>query len=90
MNVRLRHIRSTREDTTISPGWSIGSSTVRMTRAEVRNGMNQPEGVVENERLKILWDMTIQCDHVVETRMPDIVVVEKESNEAIVVDIAVP
>ena len=30
---------------------------------------HQPEGVVENERCKILWDMTIQCDHVFEVVM---------------------
>ena len=47
-------------------------------------------GVVENERCKILWDMTIQCDHVIEARRPDIVIVEKESNKAIIVDIASP
>ena len=27
---------------------------------------HQPDGVVENERCKILWDMNIQCDHVIE------------------------
>ena len=35
---------------------------------------HQPEGVVENEKCKILWDMTIQCDHVIEARRPDFVV----------------
>ena len=44
--------------------------------------------MVENEICKILWDMTIQCDHVIEARRPDIVVVEKESDKAIIVDIA--
>ena len=51
---------------------------------------HQPEGVVENEKCKILWDMTIQCDHVIKARRPDIVVVEKENNKAIIVDIASP
>ena len=32
---------------------------------------HQPEGVMENEKCKILWDMTIQCDHVIEARRPD-------------------
>ena len=50
---------------------------------------HQPEGVVENEKCKILWDMTIQCDHVIEARRPN-VVVEKENNKAIIVDIASP
>ena len=34
--------------------------------------------------------MTIQCDHIIEARRPDIVVVEKDSNKAIIVDIASP
>ena len=64
------------------PGWSTGCSAVSMTCAM--------DGVVENKRCKILWDMTIQCDHVIEARRPDIVVVEKESNKAIIVDLASP
>jgi len=43
--------------------------------------------VVENERCKILWGMTVQCDHLIEARRPDIVVVEKENNKTITVDI---
>lgn len=34
-----------------------------------------PEGVIENDRYKILWDVTIKCDHVVSDRIKDIVVV---------------
>ena len=44
--------------------------------------------MVENERCKILWDMNIQCDYVIEARRPDIVVVDRESNKVIIVDIA--
>ena len=51
---------------------------------------HQPDGVVENERCDILWNMTNQCDHVIEARIPDIVVIEKESNKAIIADIASP
>ena len=51
---------------------------------------HQPEGVVENEKCKIWWGMTIQCDHVIEARRPDIVVVGKVNNKAIIVDIASP
>ena len=40
----------------------------------------QPEGVVENKKLEILWDMTIQCDRAIKGRRRDIVVVEKENN----------
>ena len=45
---------------------------------------------MENKKRKILWDTAIQCDHVIEARRPDIVVVEKENNKAIIVDIASP
>ena len=45
---------------------------------------------MKNEKCKILWDMTIQCDHVIEARRPDIFVVEKENNKAIIMDIASP
>ena len=31
----------------------------------------------ENKNFKILWDFTIQCDHMIEARKPDIVVVDK-------------
>ena len=48
---------------------------------------HQPDGVVENEWCKILWDMNIQCDRVIEARIPDIVVVDKENNKVIIVDI---
>ena len=34
----------------------------------------------------ILWDMTIQCDHVIEARRP--VVVENAKNKAVIVDVA--
>ena len=34
--------------------------------------------------------MTIQCDHIIEARRPDIVVDKKESNKAIIVDITSP
>ena len=34
--------------------------------------------------------MTIRCDHITEARRPEIVVFEKESNKAIIVDIASP
>ena len=34
--------------------------------------------------------MTTQCDHIIEARRPVVVVVEKEGNKAIIVDIASP
>jgi len=37
-----------------------------------------PNSVSENDEVKLLWDINIQCDHVIETRRPDIVVVNKQ------------
>ena len=34
-----------------------------------------PEGVVENEEVKILWDVMIQCEREIKARKADIVVV---------------
>ena len=31
-----------------------------------------PEGAVENQEVKVLWDITVQCDNVIEARRPDI------------------
>ena len=47
-----------------------------------------PLSVVENKKVKILWDFTIQCDRYVQNQRPDIVVIEKAKQDGI--DIAVP
>ena len=38
---------------------------------------HKPSIVVENDRVKILWDFNIQTDHVIQHRRPDIVVLYK-------------
>ena len=50
----------------------------------------EPETVVENENSKILWDMNIQTDHVIEARRPDMVVIDKAKNHCQIIDFAVP
>ena len=49
-----------------------------------------PEGVVENEEVKILWDVMIQCDREIKARKPDIVVVNKNERSCAIIDIAIP
>ena len=39
---------------------------------------HEPESVFENEDYKILWDFSIQTDHVIEARIPDLFVVDKK------------
>ena len=46
--------------------------------------------ISESDNVKILWDFNIQCDHVIECRRPDIVVVLKKEKECKVIDSAVP
>ena len=50
----------------------------------------EPETVVENEKSKILWDMNIQTDNVIEARRPDVVVIDKANNHCQIIDFAVP
>ena len=38
----------------------------------------EPESALENEDYKILWDFSIQTDHVIEAWRPDLVVVDKK------------
>ena len=49
-----------------------------------------PEGVVENEEVKVLWDINVQFDNVIEARRPDIILIDKKERKGIIIDIAVP
>ena len=50
----------------------------------------EPESALENEDYKILWDFSIQTDHVIEARRPDLVVVDKKERSCKIIDFAVP
>ena len=51
---------------------------------------HEPKSVIENKNFKTLCDFTIQCDHTIEARRPDIVVVDKVKKEKMIIDIAIP
>ena len=51
---------------------------------------HHPEAIMENEDVKILWDFMIQCDREIKHRKPDIVVVNKKTNECQIIDVACP
>ena len=38
----------------------------------------------------MLWDFMIQCDHYIECRKPDIIVIEKEEKQCTIINIATP
>ena len=48
------------------------------------------ESVIENDIIKILWDVCIQVDRQIEHRRPDIVVMEKITNKCLIIDVACP
>ena len=50
----------------------------------------KPEGVVESENFKILWDFTVQCDRKIEAWGPDIVFIDKKEREVVIIDVAFP
>ena len=39
---------------------------------------HEPESVLENEDYKVLWDFSVPTEHVIESRRPDLVVVDKK------------
>ena len=49
-----------------------------------------PDSVREKDEDKLLWDVNIQCDHVIEARRPDIVIVNKQERKCTIIDIAIP
>jgi len=49
-----------------------------------------PEGVKENDNVKILWDINVQCDNVIQARRPDLIVVDKKIKSCHIIDIAIP
>ena len=51
---------------------------------------HEPESVLENEDYKILWDFSIQNDHVIEARIPDLVVVDTKQRSCNIIAFAVP
>ena len=51
---------------------------------------HEPESVLENEKYKIFWDFSIQTNHFIEARRPDLVVVDKKERSCKIIHFAVP
>ena len=51
---------------------------------------HQPETVTENDSYKLLWDFSIQTDHVIQARRPDVILIDKEKKECKIIDFAIP
>ena len=57
---------------------------------EVKWYNHKPASVVENERMRMMWDFNIQRDHVIQYRRPGIDVLYKNERKCHLIDIAVP
>ena len=49
-----------------------------------------PKGVVENGDVKLIWDINIQCDNVMEARSPGLILVDKKAKSRVIIDAAIP
>ena len=49
-----------------------------------------PEGVVEDDDVKLIWDINIQCDNVIETRRPELILVNKKAKSCVIIDVVIP
>ena len=45
---------------------------------------------MENDKYKILWDFTVQTDHGIYGRRPDVIVVQRDKNLCQIIDFAWP
>ena len=45
------------------------------------------EGAVENEEIKVLWDINIYFDNLIKARRPDVVVIDKKEQKGIIIGI---
>ena len=45
---------------------------------------------MEDDDVKLIWDIIIQCDNVVEARRPDLILLDKKAKSCIITDVSVP
>ena len=50
---------------------------------------HSPEGVVEDDDVKLILDVNIQCDYVIEPRRPDLILVDKKAKSCVMIDVAI-
>ena len=50
----------------------------------------KPEGCVEKEKVKLLWDFVIQCDREVIAKKPGIILIDKGNKLTKIIDVAIP
>ena len=48
-----------------------------------------PKGAVEDD-VKLIWDINIQCNDIIEARRPGLILVDKKAKSCIITDVAIP
>ena len=49
-----------------------------------------PEGAMKDDNVKLIWDINIQCDNVIEARRPDLILVDKKAKSYVIIGVAIP
>ena len=44
---------------------------------------------MEDYDVKLIWDINIQCDNIMESRRPDLILVDKKAKSCIIIDVAI-
>jgi len=52
--------------------------------------LHKPNSVAENSKVKVLWDFEIRTERQIQARRPDLVVVDKQTKEGLIIDVAIP
>ena len=66
--------------------WSTGKELCKRLKFDhtTKCYMHKPESVVENEIYKILCDFSIEMDHLIQARRPDLVIINEKKRTCIV------
>ena len=48
------------------------------------------EAAVEDDDVRLIWYINVQCDNVIEARRPDLILVDKKAKSCLIIDVAIP
>ena len=88
MTMQPEHPRGRYDNVARNIHWELGRK-YSLEHAE-KWYKHQPQKLAENSTCKISWDFNIQCDHEIEHRRPDLIIMDKEKRTALIIDVAVP
>ena len=44
---------------------------------------------MEDDDVKLIWDINMECDNVIEARRPDLILVDKKEKLCVIIDVAI-